>query len=382
MKRVTIVSDFYIPHWTGISKSIAYLARAIKEEFATTVLTVQFKKKLPLEEQEAGLKIIRRPHLFSLSRAKFSFSLIFYFLKNINKTDIVLINSPSIHILPISLIAKLFGKKLLIFHQGDLILPKGLLNYLIEKFFDLASLISFYLAQKLATYTQDYAFNSRLLKKFINKTVAFVPPLPYFVEDEEQKKADPKIEKKLLKLKKKKKFLIGFAGRFTEEKGFDVLLKAATQLSKKRKDFVLIFAGETNIAYEKTFLRNKALVDGLENKLIFLGLLDDSQLKAFYQLLDLFILPSRSECFALVQAEAMAQKTPVLVSNIAGARDPVRQSNFGLLFESENSHDLAKKIEEYLNASQTFHNKFRKVLEYFDYKKSQKALLDFLNTVS
>lgn len=382
MKKVTIISDFYIPHWTGISKSITYLAEAIKEEFVTTVLTVQFKKKLPLEEQEAGLKIIRQPYLFSLSRAKFSFSLIFYFLKNINKTDIILINSPSIHILPISLITKLFGKKLLIFHQGDLILPKGLLNYLIEKFFDLSSLISFYLAKRLATYTSDYAVNSRLLKKFIKKTVAFVPPLPYFVEGEQQKSTDPEIEKKLLEFKKNKKFLIGFAGRFTEEKGFDVLLKAATQLSKKRKDFVLIFAGETNIAYEKTFLRNKALIDALENKLIFLGLLNDTQLKAFYQSIDLFVLPSRSECFALVQAEAMAQKTPVVVSNIAGARDPVRQTGFGLLFESENSHDLVEKIERYLSTSQIFHNQFRKVLKYFDHKKSKKALLDFLNTAA
>jgi glycosyltransferase involved in cell wall biosynthesis len=381
MKKITIVSDFYVPHWTGISKSIAYLAEAIKEDFVTSILTVRFDKNLALEEEKAGLKIIRRPYFFSLSRAKFSLSLIFYFLKNINKTDLVLINSPSIHILPISLIAKLFRKKILIFHQGDLVLPKGILNFLIEFLFNLSSLMSFYLATQLATYTEDYAFNSRLLKKFPKKTMAFIPPLPYFSEASEQKKSDIKIKNKLLKIKKDKKFLIGFAGRFTEEKGFDVLLKAGLELSKKRKDFVLIFAGQTNIAYEKTFSKNKTLVDALKNQLIFLGLLNDSQLKAFYQSLDLFVLPSRSECFALVQAEAMAQKTPVLVSNIVGARDAVKQTNFGLLFESEDADDLAKKIERCLAKLQIFDNRSAKISEYFDYKKSKESLLNFLNTV-
>lgn len=382
MKKVTIVSDFYIPHWTGISKSIAYIAEAIKEDFTTTVLTVQFDSELALKEKKDGLEIVRRPYSFSLSRAKFSFSLIFYFLKEINKTDIVLVNSPSIHVLAISLITKLFGKKLLIFHQGDLILPKGMVNYFIEFFFNLASLISFALAKQLATYTSDYALNSRLLKKFPKKTLSFIPPLPYFSQANKQEDLDIEIKKKLLKIKEEKKFLIGFAGRFTEEKGFDILLKAAAKLREKRKDFILIFAGKTNLAYEKTFSKNKALIDSLENELVFLGLLDDSQLKAFYRSLDLFVLPSRSECFALVQAEAMAQKTPVIVSNIAGARDPVKQTGFGLLFESENPDDLAEKIEEYLDKPQFVNDKFNKVLDYFDHKKSKEGLLNFLNTVS
>jgi hypothetical protein len=106
--------------------------------------------------------------------------LLINFLKNIRQTNVVLINSPSIHILPISLISKLFKKKLLIFHQGDLILPKGIINNVIEKVFDFASYISFSLARQLATYTDDYANNSRLLPNFHEKISVFIPPLPYF----------------------------------------------------------------------------------------------------------------------------------------------------------------------------------------------------------
>jgi glycosyltransferase involved in cell wall biosynthesis len=241
--------------------------------------------------------------------------------------------------------------------------------------------VGFFFAKKLATYTYDYASHSRLLKKFPKKTIAFVPPLPYFNPSNKQNKTDLKIKNKLSKIKKEKKHLIGFAGRFTEEKGFDILLKAGIELSKKRKDFVLLFAGQTNIAYEKTFLKNKLLVKALKDHLIFLGLLNDAQLNVFYQSLDLFVLSSRSECFALVQAEAMAQRTPILVSNIPGARDPVKQTNFGFLFESENSEDLEQKIEKYLNEPQIFDNQFSEVAKYFSYKKSKNDVLSFLNTI-
>lgn len=378
MKKITIVSDFYPPHWTGIAKSIFYLADSIKEEFLTTVLTVKFEKKLKSTEKSKSLIIKRFPASFSLSRAKFSFALIFYFLKNIKHSDVVLINSPSIHILPISVICKIFKKKLIIFHQGDLILPKGIINYLIQKCFDFTSFISFALADQLATYTQDYAKNSRLLKKFPKKTQSLILPLPYFSNTQLSLQFDKQLKSRLNALKKKKTFLIGFAGRFVEEKGFDVLLEAMIKLRKKRDDFFLIFAGETNISYEKTFFKDQALIKKLKDNLIFLGLLNDMQLNTFYQSLDLFILPSRSECFGLVQAEAMANKTPVIVSDIPGAREPVKQTGYGLLFTSKNPEALMVNIEKMLSNLKSFDENYKKVRQYFDQEKAQQDLLNFL----
>lgn len=378
MKRITIVSDFYLPHWTGISKSVAYTVEALHDDFLLSIITVQFDKKLALEENKNKLKIIRCPVFFSLSRAQFSLALIINFFKNISQTDIVLINSPSIHILPIALISKIFNKKLLIFHHGDLILPVGIVNFFIEKIFNLSTLIAFSFAHQLATYTNDYAINSRLLSKFPKKTQNFILPLPYFCQEKKEKNIDLKIKKKLLKIKKDKKILIGFAGRFVEEKGFDVLLKAGIELKKQRNDFFFVFAGEKNITYEKTYETNQKLIKQLEDEIIFLGLLDDEQLLEFYQAIDLFVLPSRSECFGLVQAEAMAEQTPVLVANIPGARDPVKKTSFGLLFDANNAEDLLKKINTMLNKLPSYNQQYQKVLNYFNYEKSRKNLIRFI----
>lgn len=380
MTKITIISDFYLPHWTGISKSIAYMAESIKKDFSITMLTVQFHKKLPLEENKDCLTVLRYPPLFTLSRAKFSLTLIIDFFKRIRQTDVVLINSPSIHILPVSLISKIFKKKLLIFHQGDLILPKGIINYFIEKVFDLATLISFASAKQLATYTSDYAKNSRLLSKFPNKTKEFIPPLPYFISKKIDRKKDFVLNNQLLKLKKQKKFLIGFAGRFVEEKGFDILLEAAVKFSQKNKNFILVFAGETNIVYEKTFIKKQYLINQLKNNLLFLGLLNDDRLQTFYEMIDLFVLPSRSECFGLVQAEAMAQKTPVLVADIPGARDPIKKTSFGLLFTANSSDDLIKKINKMSNELSSFNQKFNKVSKYFNYENSRKNFIEFIKS--
>ncbi len=162
------------------------------------------------------------------------------------------------------------------------------------------------------------------------------------------------------------------------KKSFDILLEAVFKLGERNKDFMLVFAGEKNVVYEKTFEKNQKLIKQLKNNLIFLGLLDDNQLLSFYQSIDLFVLPSRSECFGLVQAEAMAQKTPVLVANIPGARDPVKKTSFGLLFDANNPENLLEKIEMMSSQLSFYKLQYKKVLNYFNYDNSRKILLDSL----
>jgi len=344
MKKVMVVTDFFYPHWTGISKTIYYLTQAIKDQFEVTVLTVQFDKKLPSFENINGIRIIRKPYLLGLSRAKYSLSVISSFLQLANKFDTIIINSPCSNIFFVSLISKLFRKKLIICHLGDLILPRGIWNWCIEKIFNVLTFFSFCLADKLSTFTEDYALNSRLLPYFTKKTQAVFWPLPYFQELNKKFQHDSDLKKMLISLKNKHKFLIGFAGRFVEEKGFDILLKSIVELNKTRDDFHFVFAGETSISYEDTYIKNKGQIEKIKNQLTILGLLNDSQLMTFYSYLDVFILPSRSDCFALVQSEAMYAKVPVIVSNIPGARDAVKKTGFGLIFKSGDFIDLAEKI--------------------------------------
>ncbi len=376
--KVLIVSDFFYPHWTGISKSIGYITESLQQEFDFTVLTVQYDPDLKRNETIGETQVRREPYLFKLSRVKYSCSLLITFLKLVRKNDVVLINSPCSNVLPISIFTKLFGKKLLIFHQGDLILPQSIGNRIIQKIFDLMTVASFALADKLATYTQDYSLNSRLLPAFKEKTKAVKPPLPFFKFDyKAQFQPQPKLYQQLEELKKDK-YLIGFAGRFVEEKGFDILLQAMVALVQERTDIHFVFAGETNIDYEDHFAQNLNLINQLKGNLTLLGLLNESQLAVFYKKLDLFLLPSRSECFGLVQAEAMAAKTPVVVSDIPGARDVVIQTNYGLTFKDGSVQDLKRTISQAIAELDSFSQNYSRVIKYFDHERARTEAAQFI----
>ncbi len=93
-----------------------------------------------------------------------------------------------------------------------------------------------------------------------------------------------------------------------------------------------MFAGQYIIPYEDTWERQQSLVKQYEDQLVFLGLMPDPQDVAdFYAACDVLVLPSDTECFALVQVEAMLCGTPVVMTDIPGGRVPVRETGMGKL---------------------------------------------------
>lgn len=328
--RLLIITDFFYPHWTGISKSLFYLIKALDRDLLCTVLTVRYHKDLRSLDKILNTKIIREDVLFSLSRSKYSPRVLLRLLIIINQHDVVLINSPSSNILPAAVITKLFRKKLLIFHQGDLILPEGIANRIVEKIFDISAYLACVLSDKVSTYTKDYAKYSRLLKNFHEKFTPII--LPILIPGS-----------LLLKKRQNKYIYFGFAGRFVEEKGFDILLDAIPEIVNSIPNARFRYAGQLKMGYERFFEKNKNKFDKLKKYIDFCGLLSDKEMLSFYDSIDFIIVPSRSDCFNLVQAEAMKSGVPSIAADIPGLRVLVKQTGFGVLFEKNNSVDLARK---------------------------------------
>src|SRR5258708_3045705 len=266
--QLLVVTDFFYPHWTGIAKSMFSLTQALGKKFSITVLTVRFDRKLAKTEKVNHVAILRSNYLFTISRSKYSLAILFDFFRLLPQTDCVLVNSPSANVFFFALVTKLFGKKLLIFHQGDLILPPGFLNSIIEKIFDLLCFLSFSFADKVSTYTADYAHHSRVLRRFLSKFTSVLLPVVLLT-----KKSEGKIDK-ITQLKEQKKIIFGFAGRFVEEKGFDILFRAIPGILEKLPSVHFVIAGQ-EMSYEDFFGNNKLLFDQVKNHLTFLGLLDD-----------------------------------------------------------------------------------------------------------
>ncbi len=373
--KILIVTDYFYPHWTGISKSLYYLVKTKIENIKFDVLTTKYKKELKSKERIFQTTIYREPYIFSMSRVKYSIAVIFRFISLAHNYDGVLINSPCSNILPISLLTKILNIKLFIFHQGDLILPKGLKNRILEIIFDISSQISFYISNKISTYSRDYAIHSRIMKSFLNK---FTPLLMPVIIDKKSIDKNNTIYQKLLNLKKQKKILFGFAGRFVEEKGFDILLNAIPETIKKNPNIYFVFAGDTNIAYENFYNKNRNKISLVKSHLTMLGLLKEVNLQNFYHLIDFIVIPSRSDCFNLVQAEAMLQDKPSIVTNIPGARFLVKNSDFGLIANVNDSVDLSSKIIEAVKKKSQLLNNFKQLKLILNNKKIIENINQFL----
>lgn len=339
-----LISDFFYPHWTGIAKSALDFALYIKQKYKTrvTVLTVAFDKKLPKQEFYKGIEIIRSNYIFKFSRTYYSIKILFDLLKIGNHYECFVIHSPNSNVLFFTLITKLiYRRRIYIVHHGDLILPSQsgskIFKWLIEKMFDILTVISFYLADTIITFTADYAKHSRVMKCFTKKSAVFIPPFAML-----QGKPSEKLQNSFVSLKYDN--LIGFAGRFVEEKGYDILLRSIPLVMNELPKAHFVFAGEINMSYENFFKQNQNLVQEVHKYLTFLGRLTDTELSYFYKQLSVFVISSRSDCFPVTQIEAVKSKVPIVVTDIPGARMLVKESGFGIIVPPENPKALANGI--------------------------------------
>ena len=140
------------------------------------------------------------------------------------------------------------------------------------------------------------------------------------------------------------KFIIGVVGRITPQKGTDVLVEA---LGKFLPENILgqvhvVIVGDYQSKSQKEWLDKMLLEYHLTNKISVLGFRDP---KPFYQLFDVFVLPSRSDTFGLVAVESMMSGCCTIRSNSNGAYDQINPGVDGLIFEMDNSQELAQHLE-------------------------------------
>ncbi|MDP3899574.1 MAG: glycosyltransferase family 4 protein [bacterium] len=128
-------------------------------------------------------------------------------------------------------------------------------------------------------------------------------------------------------------------------KGVDVLLRAAAKLKNKNYKFIIFGDGDLRPGFEA-----QAHSLGIGEQVIFTGRMDSDLLPFYYNIADVFVLPSidSSEAFGIVFIEAMACGTPVIASNLPGVRSVFEKDKQGLLVQPRDEDDLAAKINEVL----------------------------------
>ena len=129
-------------------------------------------------------------------------------------------------------------------------------------------------------------------------------------------------------------------GSLIERKGVDLLFNA---LIRVQSDFELYLAGGGD---EKENLKKLAKELKIENQVHFLGQLSREELLKHYADSDLFVLPTREDCFALVILEAMCSELPIVCSKYAdGAYDLIEEGKNGFVADPYDAKAFAEKID-------------------------------------
>ena len=359
--KVLVVLTYYHPHWTGLTQYAVAIAEGLAQRGNdVTVVTVKHQPGLKERERINGVQVIRRLPLFKISRSLISTQLWVTAAKLIRENEVVVGFLPLAEALWTAAWAKLWGKRMYWVYNGDLVLPSGLVNRAIELIYYLMTAGAMALGDGVIINTTDYAKHSRLLVNFESKWEVILPPMRKI-------KIDRKYLSELKKAEGEEEQRVGFVGRWVEEKGFDVLLKAIGMVTRQRPKTVFWFAGETNVGYEKTFEKNEELIERCGQSLKMFGLLPRNKLGSFYKMLDILVISSRSDFFPMAQVEAMMAGVPVVVTYIPGARWLVKTTGAGEVVEKENPAGLAQGIIKVLKNLPDYKQKTSQAAKLFDY---------------
>lgn len=137
--------------------------------------------------------------------------------------------------------------------------------------------------------------------------------------------------------------LLGAVGRLSEEKGFDKLLDAVSQLVDEGHNIGLIIAGEGHL---KNALQDQIERLELQHRVHLAGYLADP--RELYRAIDIFTLSSLREGLPNVVLEAMASQRAVVTTACNGIPRLVQDAHNGLVVPADNVDALTNGIRQCL----------------------------------
>lgn len=346
--KILFVLEYYYPNIGGVEKLFKSLAEAmVNNGDEVLILTNCFDRSLKREEVIKGVKIRR---LRFYNRFFFSFFSLPQILKYGRNYDIIHTTSYNAA-LPAWIAAKLLKKKVIItFHEvwGKLWFKLPFINSL----------------QKIAYYL----FEQFILKLKFDKYIAVSDStkenlILHGVEQNKIARIYNGIEypslKKELEIPLKKEFTFTYLGRLGISKGLELLIPAAKAFISRHPDSKLkmITPDTPKNLYKKI---NKLIrKNGLQDDILLLHNLKKDDVTKELLSSHCIVIPSHSEGFCFVAAEAASLKIPIITSHRAALEEVVsgeyivmdsltKKSLFDALVKAKNSNFEFTPLKKFL----------------------------------
>lgn len=128
-------------------------------------------------------------------------------------------------------------------------------------------------------------------------------------------------------------------------KGIDEIMKSLPSLLARDPSIRYVIAGDGS---DRPRLEEKANKLGVFSKIVFAGMVDESEKADHFRMADVFVMPGRGEGFGFVFLEAMACGIPVVGSQLDGSREALRDGALGSLVDPTHPRSVEQGIAEAL----------------------------------
>jgi glycosyltransferase involved in cell wall biosynthesis len=126
--------------------------------------------------------------------------------------------------------------------------------------------------------------------------------------------------------------------------GLENLIIAIQKINNKAPDIYMVIGGDGPLKADLVTLRNRL---GLKGLIHFRGFISEDHLPTFYQMADLFVLPTKElEGFGLVTLEAMASGLPVVGTPVGGTQEILEKFDSGFLFKGTDPDSIVELLTE------------------------------------
>jgi glycosyltransferase involved in cell wall biosynthesis len=164
-------------------------------------------------------------------------------------------------------------------------------------------------------------------------------------------------------------------------KGYDKVLEALPQIRKAIPNihYVIVGKGDARPHIEQ-LIRERQLQDCVT----LTGFIPDAELCDYYNLCDVFAMPSKLEGFGIVYLEALACGKPTLGGNQDGAIDALCHGELGALVNPDDVEALAQTIIQILQKTYSkpllYHPQElrQKVIDIYGYERFKQTLTQYL----
>jgi glycosyltransferase involved in cell wall biosynthesis len=175
--------------------------------------------------------------------------------------------------------------------------------------------------------------------------------------------------------------LVGYAARFNRQKNHELLIRLACELPR---DALLVLGGAPSRGPASTYDACVSLTKrlGVADRVRFLGYLPDSDLRGFYNSLDVFAFASLYESFGLPPLEAMCCETPVVTLDGYAYPELVDFRRWGNGFRARDEREFGRAVIRLLadpSLARACGRRGRRFAQTFDWEKKAleyKRLID------